>query len=243
IISVNLHILRALCRHKVGAKYGAMIRDYSFEDTIYINPRDIRFAGLIDITLWKNIKKEKIKPDTEQNGELILKQYISFLNAAEYFKSFFGCSDAREPKKTTALLVRIIPELIKKLNLSASEASEFRKNVYSYLKGRSNAKLPFKGAEFANFIAPSEPEIVTTLLNDVRFSIPDNFTLIDKELEDISTLEFKTENWSIELNVDSILDKDIVYDKKENVVILRNPPQELIDNIESINDDKSSRTL
>lgn len=227
----------------VNNKNGAMIKEYSFEDSIYLNTKDIRFAGLIDLSLWKSILKEKINPEAQQDKDLLSKQYISFLNAAEYFKTFLGCEDAREPKKTTALLISIIPELAKKLypnseqdpELRKRQEHELRKKIHSYLQAQAKAEIPFNAKSFSNFLSPDSPEIVTELLNDNRFSIPDNFHLNINEINRLETLEFKASDWSIELSIDAILDKSIVYDKQENAVILTNPPQTLIDNIESIN--------
>lgn len=234
----------------ISNKNGAMIKGFSFEDSIYLNTKDIRFAGLIDISLWKRILTEKIKPENQQDKDIITKQYISFLNAAEYFKTFLGCKDAREPKKTTALLISIIPELAKKLypnsnlepELKKRQEHELRKIVHSYLQAQAKAHIPFNSESFSKIISPDNPEIVVSLLNDNRFSIPDNFYLNLNEISKLDILEFKAEDWYIELHLDAILDGNIIYDKKENTVILNNPPQALIDNIESIKNNGDSDT-
>lgn len=243
---INDYLLIAL----VNNKDGAMIKGYSFEDSIYLNTKDIRFAGLIDISLWKHILAEETKPEDEQDKDIIAKQYISFLNAAEYFKTFLGCEDAREPKKTTALLISIIPELAKNLYpdsgqdpaLRKRQEHELRKKVHSYLQAQAKSNIPFDAKSFANIVSPDNPEIVIALLNDNRFSIPDNFHLNLHEVNRLNTLEFKAKDWSIELHLDAILDGSIVYDRQEGFVILKNPPDSLIHNIENINNNYDSDT-
>lgn len=199
---------------------GFSAKDWEILENEILDIEHLKYAGRIDLTAWQT-----------KEG-----RYISFLKGqrevSAYFKRFLSCNDAIIEKEATKQLVGLVKEFSREQNHNLEQQTDFLNKAKSLLTDISNKGEVLVIAEFANYLFPSNPQLLIDKLSDTDTGVPDGFTPNKTALKPLTIFVGKRKHWQLSFDLDAINDGDISILKREDdtyQIIINDPPKELLE--------------
>lgn len=202
----------------VNERNGSYRSDWEIKKTTFFDVSNLKFAGRIDLTGWKN------------NDE----RYISFLKGSGsvsiYFKKFLGCNDELIASKETKKLTEAILNFAQSKDLSGEKRDQFIEKTHDYLKQISDNDQEFDIEVFANAIWSEKPDDLVSYLGSEEIKLSNGFIPDKRSLRSLTSFTGKTKSWRISFNRQAMNDGDIHY--LDGVITIKNIPQDLRESLE-----------
>lgn len=185
--------------------------DWGINERNALNIDQLKFAGRIDITAWKEGKE----------------RYISFLKGkgevAQYFKKFLACNDVLIDQAETAKLVKLMQTFSDEISLDLIDKTKLLDDAKSYLIEISNADERFMLESFANRIWPTDPSrlIIHLSSRDDSLGVSDGFKPDKRSLRALTVHSHKTKHWSCTFDNQAMVDG--LISKSGNKIIINQP--------------------
>ncbi|MFK0382331.1 nucleoid-associated protein [Agrobacterium sp. NPDC090273] len=219
------YLLVAIINDTLGA---ALTEELDVEDVKHLDMEGFRFAGRINMTGWLA-------------GE---DRYISFLKGkgdiAEYFKEFLGCDTSVAERYDTQALVKAIGDYAEANGWRGEEKQAFLKKAKDICERLAKGQQELSLSAFSNEMEPENPDALLETLTDPERKLNDHFVPHRGSLARLVRFQAKTKHWSLEFDREALNSGPISFDKENNVLILRELPLDLLNDLRSDIDDGKS---
>ncbi|WP_066569540.1 nucleoid-associated protein [Snodgrassella sp. CFCC 13594] len=198
----------------VNNKKGAAIENRDFKRTQFLDLKEMRFAGKVDLTAWKN---------QDEN-------YISFLaggsDVSNFFQQFLGCNSSIRSKTITIALTELVGQFSQDKEMSPERILKFYADSHEYLKNLTEEN-PFNAEVFSRTVYPEAPEDIQDYMNKDEYKIPDGFSPHKATVDTLNTVTFTENAYTLKIRRDAIIRGNAYYDEDMDAVILRNPSKKM----------------
>lgn len=225
-ISSNGHnfLLCAIVTEVLGT---AITERLDVVESMHLDMSQMRVAGRIDLTTW------------QAGGD----RYISFLKGRSevsgYFKLFLGCNDLQVPLAESKKLIDALESFAEQEGLELEARDGLFTVAHNYLTGLSKDGTPVELESFSNHVWPQAPASLQMVLVDPARSLSDGFVPDRRALKRLVRFEGRSQHWQLKFDRRALRSRDVEYDRKEDVLILRNLPRTLRDDLLSETPDDS----
>lgn len=200
---------------------------FKVQPSIYIDLTNLRHAGRINLTKWKNGKTG----------------YVNFIKGARestYFKEFLGCESTNSNVEESNKVIVAIRAYCDHKAFNYTERKTVTDLAHDWLKAAAKAKSPIYLAHLANHLAPENPEELTSFLVSDEYAINDHFVPDARTLKQLIELHTKDKYWDIKLSKDAFV-HGAVYDLQTNTLTIpiKNAEDQktFIEHVDGLNDE------
>jgi len=192
-------------------------------DSVHLDMTNLRVAGRIDITAWRNGAE----------------RYISFLKGrgevANYFKQFLGCNDVLVALQETQKLVKGLEAFATAQNLEPNDRDQLFEDAFRYLEQLSRDGNEVTLDAFANRLWSDAPDDLKAALANEELQLSDGFIPDRRAIKSLVKFKATTLDWKLEFDRRGLRNGNIRFDQANNTLTLSNIPntlrQELLDEI------------
>lgn len=196
----------------VNNKKGAAIENRDFKRTQFLDLKEMRFAGKVDLTAWQNQEES----------------YISFLaggsDVSNFFQQFLGCNSAVRAKAITIVLTELIDRFSQDKKMSPERIQKFYADSHDYLNTLSEDN-PFQAEVFSRTVYPEAPEDLQGYMNREEYQIPDGFCPHKDTVNTLNIITFTETNYTLRVRRNAIISGNAYYDVEMDAVILKTPSE------------------
>lgn len=204
---------------------GTMITDdLQIQETTHLDMSKLHLAARVGIETWEADEDRKY---------LSLIKGTNKRDYALYFQDFIGCDEFSEPKEQTRTLIRIVNDYCHEHELDSHETKRVKKGVFDFCDTKRKAKEAVELSELANAVFSSEPEVFLEHCRRDEYTLSDSFELDNKELKRLTYISVKGTGFSLSFNVE-LLGETVHYDQETKSLQFESLPDDVINNIESI---------
>lgn len=218
--------------------------NYKSGSSLDIN--NIRIAARINLTKYQAILESQQQETQPQEDIEEFNLYISFLskhnNLTGFFQEFIGCTTPISSKSETQKLVDFISDYLRSKvvnkEISTKDSIIKRNEILNYLNDMVNNKTFFNKEEFACRLDFDNSEEVLAGLDEKQIS--SGIKIYKSLLKDLSHIHVTDKSTGFELSIPraDIANKQIFKNAK-GYVILKNPPETLLEILEFDSDNDS----
>ena len=205
-------LLIAIIAEALGS---AMTGDLDMVDSPYLDLANLRVAGRIDLAAWQG-----------DAG-----RYISFLkgrgDVAQYFKSFLGCNDVVAALKETQKLIRGLEQFAEVQHLEPEARGQLFEGAHALLDEMGENDLPWSVDAVVEHLCPESPEALRAVLTDENLNLSGGFIPDRRAIRPLLRFKAAAPNWKLEFNRSSLRSGDVIYNHKNDTIVLSNIPDEL----------------
>ncbi len=184
-------------------------------DTIHLDLTHLRVAGRIDLTGWQNQAE----------------RYISFVkgrgDVAHYFKLFLGCNDLVIALKETQKLVLGLTQFAEQRQLQPEARDELFERAHGYLDELGDNREPVSLDVMATRIWPQAPEQIRETMNSEEVEVSGGFVPDRRAIKPLMRFKVAAPQWRLEFDRASLRSGAVVYDRKNDTLVLFNIPENI----------------
>ncbi|MDR3413666.1 MAG: nucleoid-associated protein [Formivibrio sp.] len=205
-------LLVAMIAEAVGS---AMTNDLEMVDRSYLDLANLRVAGRIDLAAWQH-----------DAG-----RYISFLkgrgDVAQYFKLFLGCNDVVAALKETQKLIRGLEQFAESQHLEPEARGQLFEGAHAMLDEMGENDLPWSVDGVVEHLCPESPDALRAVLTDESLNLTGGVVPDRRAIRPLLRFKAAAPNWKLEFNRSSLRSGDVIYNRKNDTIVLSNIPDEL----------------
>lgn len=206
------YFLVVIVDDKLGAK---LTDDLNVQRITHLDMDGFRFAGQIDITSWLENKK----------------RYLGFLQkkgeVSHYFQEFLGCTETIKSREDTKKLIFVLKKYADAEGYDFDKASKFLLEAKNACQDALQNGDEVSFETLANILSPEDPAKLRAVLADPENQLTDFFIPDKVTLSTLVGYKGKTKTWKLEFVREAIANGDIQYKEKDNIIIIKNLPEEL----------------
>ncbi|MFT8795726.1 MAG: nucleoid-associated protein [Acetobacter orientalis] len=206
------YFLVVIVDDKLGAK---LTDDLNIQRITHLDMDGFRFAGQIDVTSWLENKK----------------RYLGFLQkkgeVSHYFQEFLGCTETIKSREDTKNLIVVLKKYANAEGYDFDQASKFLLGAKIACQEALQNGYEVSFETLSNILSPDDPERLRTVLADPENKLTDFFTPDKITLNTLVGYKGKTKTWKLEFVREAIANGDIQYKEHDNIIIIKNLPEEL----------------
>ncbi len=204
--------------------------DLTLSEIKSIDLGQIDVASLINLTKWKDYKKNNEDIDT----------YLSFRRGlkdlSQYFMQFIGCRDRTTKTVGTKKLVTALRDFLDTKNLSKEERENKINEVYSYcIDCDKNGRGAFLN-EISKILDENNPEEFQIFASNEFYSVSELISIDKNKINLLTRTKYISKNKDFVIEFENILlgeGKKIEYIEKDNSLIIKDLSKDLVKQIKA----------
>ena len=209
----------ALLHHREGIAVGEML---DVTPTKHVDLSQLHFAARINLSEWRNNKQSK--------------QYISFIRGkngrkiSDYFRDFIGCQEGVDAPSETRTLLRAFSDFVESEDLPETLAREKTGTLVDYATSQAKSGQPITLEELSGLIDEERPRAFFEHIRNKDYGLSPEFPADKRTLNQFKRFTGRAEGLSISFDA-HLLGSKIEFDEDRDVLIIRQPPAQLKDQI------------
>lgn len=205
-------------------KTGTGIDQSSLElnESLAFDINHLHEAARIDIQKWKANEQP----------------YLSFIKRSgrqdevtRYFRLSLGCTNYTDSKATTDYALKAVDSYCESHDLTADQKREARRATYNYLEEKKQAGEPANLASLSARIDDQQPESFLDYVRDQEYPIGESFEPHKSTYSRFKRISESFRSIKLSFDVQDVIDDMVDYDLGTQSLIIRNPPETLIEKI------------
>src|SRR5690606_7777319 len=182
----------------------------------------LHLATRINISEWQNNKQSK--------------QYISFIKGkngkkvSEYFRDFIGCQEGVDGPGETRTLLKAFSDFVENEDLPEEQAREKTSALVSYASSQSKIGEPVSLEELSGLIDNERPKACYDHIRNKGDGMAPDFTADKRTHNKFRRVSGRAEALSISFE-SHLLASKIEYDEARDMLIIRQLPTQLVDQL------------
>ncbi|MGB0722580.1 MAG: nucleoid-associated protein [Gammaproteobacteria bacterium] len=160
--------------------------------------------------------------------------YLSFIKGrakeySGYFLEFVGCTTYTPAKKSTRTLVTVLTDFCDEKKLSDEDAQALRHKVHDYCNAVRKEKKPLDLRQLSHSLNADEPDEFFEFANADKYGLSAQFDVDLSEIKKLRRYQYKAPSgWQLSFP-DELLDKEVVWNKKDKTITIVNVPDSFDD--------------
>lgn len=195
----------------------------TIEDIKNLDLSKIDVACMINLTKWDDI---------EVNGSGESATYLSFVKGNKdisyYFMAFIDCADKTTGAESTQRLTAAIKSYCDEIGLTKNQRIRIQNDIYGYCSGCIDQKKEIQLSVISAMINPEAPEGFQEFASDENYGVSAIISGDKAKLRTMRYTSYKDADMRIEFD-NSLIGKNIIFNRKTKELTFKNLPQELID--------------
>ncbi len=185
----------------------------------------LREAARIDLAKWG----ANIQP------------YLSFIKkgsgtdaeSSRFFRNALSCQDYIDAKFHTDAAISAVTQFCASQEWSAEKRQEVRNIVYEYMKEKKESGEPVNIVALSSRIDDQNPEAFIDFVREKEIELNETFSPHPASYRGLQRLTKKFGTISLGFDVDDVVSERVSYNDDDNVIVVRNPPPDLVKAIRS----------
>lgn len=182
----------------------------------------LHLATRINISEWQNNKQSK--------------QYISFIKGkngkkvSEYFRDFIGCQEGIDGPGETRTLLKAFSDFVENEDLPEEQAREKTSALVGYASSQAKIGEPVSLEELSGLIDEERPKAFYDHIRNKDYGMAPEFPADKRTLNQFRRFTGRAEGLSISFE-SHLLGSKIEYDEARDMLIIRQLPTQLVDQL------------
>jgi nucleoid-associated protein len=187
----------------------------------------LHLAARINISEWRNNKQSK--------------QYISFIKGkggkkvSDYFRDFIGCQEGVDAPSETRTLLKAFSDYVESEDLPEAQAKEKTDTLVDYANTQARIGEPIALDELSELMSEEQPKAFYDYIRNKDYGLAPEIPADKRTLNQFRRFTGRAEGLSISFEA-HLLGSKIEYDESQDVLIIRQVPTQLKDQIKRRND-------
>ena len=203
-------------------------------DSLSFDINDLREAARIDIEKWK--------VDQQPYLSFIKRGSGSDSESSKYFRDALSCLDYTDAKYNTDIAIAAVDGYCESQNYDAQKKQSLRGKMHEYCKDKKDADEPVNLTSLSAMLNDQEPESFVNFVREKGYEVSETFSPNPGSYKRLQRLSKRFGTISLGFDVDDLYSERVVYNRDDNSIVVRNPPNELVTEIrkargESLNSD------
>ncbi|MBP1631374.1 MAG: hypothetical protein H6Q15_2267 [Bacteroidetes bacterium] len=220
----NDYILVLTINNKDG--YVVSEVDLTIKDVKNLDLSKVDVACIINLTKWKNIKL---------GADLESKTYLSFVkgnkDVSYYFMSFIDCADKTTSTESTKRLITAVQKFLHEKGYERTEIIKKRNDVSDYCNDCLNRKKEISLSSISALLNNEQPDEFKEFAAVEEYGVSEIISGDKAQLRRIKYVYYKDNDITVGFD-NSLLGKDVIFDKSKKQLIFKHLPLELIKELE-----------
>jgi len=199
------------------------------EDTLDLNDSlsfdisNLREAARIDIEKWG---------DNEQ-------PYLSFIKRSSgsdaessvYFRDALSCLEYTDAKHNTETTIQAVNDYCEHSEFNAERTQATRARMFDYCREKKDADEPVNLTALSAFLNDQEPDSFINFVRERDYEVSETFSPNPASYKKLQRLSKRFGTINIGFDVNDIFEDRVLYNADDDTIIVRNPPEELVQEI------------
>ena len=209
----------ALLHHSEGVAVGEAL---DVETAKYLDVSQLHLAARINLSEWRNNSQSR--------------QYISCLKgkqgrrASEYFRDFIGCQEGIDGASETRTLLKAFSDFVESEDLAEDQAREKTATLVDYATAQAKLGEAITLEELSGLLDEERPKSFADFIRNKDYGLSPEIPPDKRTLNQFRRFTGRTEGLSISFE-SHLLGSKVEFDKARDVLIIRNLPTQLKDQI------------
>ncbi|MGG2621602.1 nucleoid-associated protein YejK [Pseudomonas aeruginosa] len=209
----------ALLHHREGITVSDKL---DVTPTKHVDLSQLHLAARINLSEWQNNKQSK--------------QYISFIRGkngkkvSDYFRDFIGCQEGVDAPSETRTLLKAFSDFVEAEDLPEEQAREKTGTLVDYATTQAKIGQPITLEELSGLIDEDRPRAFYEHIRNKDYGMAPEFPADKRTLNQFRRFTGRAEGLSISFEA-HLLGSKIEYDEARDMLIIRQPPVQLKDQI------------
>lgn len=211
----------------INNKDGYVVRetDLTIEDIKNLDLSKVDVACMINLTKWENIELELDKES---------KTYLSFVKGNKkvsyYFMSFIDCDNKTTSAISTQRLTNALDAYCDVKNYDRETKIRKRNEIFLYCEECINDKKEIQLTTISALLDAENPVDFEEFAADEKYSVSSIISGDKTKLKKMKFVLYKDKKLTVEFDL-KLLGREVIYNQQRRELLIKNLPQELIDQI------------
>lgn len=214
-------VMIAMLKLKSGT--GVDEKTLSLMSSKVLDVNDLREAARIDLDKWAANEQPYLS--------FVKKGAGADAEASIYFREALSCLGYTDAQFHTSKAAEALKAFCKEQNWNEERVQQARASFHEYCKDKWDADQPVNLSSLSAKIDDQNPEAFVTFIRDNDYSVDDVFSPHPKVFNSFKRIRKRYGTISLGFEVDDVVSGRIEYDKGNNIIVLANPPKDLVKEI------------
>ncbi|WP_428820058.1 nucleoid-associated protein [Microbulbifer sp. MCCC 1A16149] len=215
-------ILIAVLKLKEGV--GIDERTLDLNDSLSFDITNLREAARIDIQKWQTNQQPYLSFIKRGSG--------SDAESSRYFRDALSCLEYTDAKFNTENVLQALDDFCENSQCSAEEKQRVRARVHDYCIEKKSANEPVNLTSLSAFIDDQDPEKFVLFVRENEYEVSETFSPHPESYKKLKRLSKKFGSISLGFDVGDLIDERVDYSEEYRAILIRNPPGDLIREIQ-----------
>lgn len=192
-------------------------------DSLFFDISNLREAARIDIEKWRNNEQP----------------YLSFIKrgsgtdseSSRYFREALSCLDYTDAKYNTATVLRAVDEYCENQGWGPEQRQQARSATFDYCKAKKASDEPVNLTALSALINDQVPASFVNYVRENDYQVSETFSPHPDSYKKFQRLSKRFGSINLGFDIDDLVAQRVYYDDDDNAIVLRNPPEDLINDI------------
>ncbi len=209
----------ALLHHSEGV---AVTDQLDLAPAKHLDLGQLHLAARINLSEWRNNKQSK--------------QYISFIKGkngkkvSEYFRDFIGCQEGVDAPSETRTLLKAFSDYVESEDLSEEQAREKTSTLVDYASTQARLGEPIALEDLSGLIDEDKPRAFYEHIRNKDYGLSPEIPPDKRTLNQFRRFTGRAEGLSISFEA-HLLGSKVEFDEAQGVLIIRQLPTQLVDQL------------
>jgi nucleoid-associated protein len=209
----------ALLHHSEGV---AVTEELDVTPAKHLDLGQIHLAARINLSEWQNNKQSR--------------QYISFIKGkggkkvSDYFRDFIGCQEGVDAPSETRTLLKAFSDFVESEDLPEEQAKEKTSALVDYASSQARLGEPMALDELSSLLDEDRPKAFYDHIRNKDYGLSPEIPPDKRTLNQFRRFTGRAEGLSISFEA-HLLGSKIEYDEQQDVLIIRQVPTQLKDQL------------
>lgn len=215
-------LLIAVLKLKEGV--GIDEKTLDLNDSLSFDISNLREAARIDIEKWKTNQQPYLSFIKRGSG--------SDAESSRYFRDALSCLEYTDAKFNTENALKALDDYCEKTQYSAAEKQSIRARVHDYCREKKSENEPINLTSLSAFINDQDPEAFVLFVRENEYEVSETFSPHPDSYNKLKRLSRKFGSISLGFDIGDLINERVDYSKEYEAILLRNPPDDLIREIQ-----------
>lgn len=202
---------------------GTSVNDETLEleDTVSLDLDHLHEAARVDLTKWQEDQQPYLSFIKKRSGQ----------DVSNYFRSALGCTDYTDSKHHTEKIKKALEDFFAQKEWSRDQRQAAKKTFVELCEAHNEAGNPVNLDSLSAVIDTQEPSAFASFVREGNYPVSNVFQPAKSVYSKWKRISRSFGSVKVAFEVQDVTSGTVDYDDENGYMVIRNPPQDLIDQI------------